>query len=190
MPQPVSPVVWSSLPLHADSLVAVLREAGERAGVVAAPADAEEVLVATVDAPGLGTVLRRRSQVGRPTIVWGGTVSAARAAALRDAGANAYVSALALPRDLVDVVRRVRQGEDVPWPESRPVVALTRREHETALAYLVTEADRTRAEVARGLGISERTLKVHIARVRQKVGHVGTSTREGLRHELSTHGWV
>ncbi|NYF97637.1 LuxR C-terminal-related transcriptional regulator [Janibacter cremeus] len=189
MPQPFPLAVWSSSPLHADSLVTVLQQAGERVGVIVEPNGAEGVLVATVETPGLGGVLRRRSRAGRQTIVWGGTLPVGRVAALRDAGASAYVSVLALPRELMDVVHRVRQGEDVPWPESGSE-ALTAREREAARAYLVTQAGCSRAEVAHGLGISERTLKVHIGRVRDKTGHVGTSTREGLRHELDMRGWL
>lgn len=68
--------------------------------------------------------------------------------------------------------------------------SLTPREREAAEAYLVAGAERTRAEVAREMGISERTLKVHIANIRDKTGHEGTATREGLRQALAFRGWL
>lgn len=182
--------VWSSWPLHADVLVAALEDVGGRPVVVADPDDAEGILVAAIDAPDVVGAVRARARVGRETVVWGGTLPPHRVDALRRAGASAYVSALALPRELAEVVGRVQDGAAVEWPSvEAAVVRLTAREREVALAYLVTEADRTRSEVARGLGISERTLKVHIARVRDKAGHEGTATREGLHHELVTRGW-
>lgn len=155
------------------------------------PLAAAGVLVADVETPDLETVLRSRRDIGARTVVWGGTLSGARARRLRDAGASAYVSALAAPRDLALTVRRVRDGDPVAWePSAGPPAGLTPREREVAMAYLVTEAERTRAEVAHGLGISERTLKVHVARIRHAVGHVNAATREGLRYEITRRGWL
>lgn len=183
--------VWARWQLHADALVASLRGVGEVADVVGDPVDALTILVATVDAPGLGAVVRSRAQQGRETLVWGGTLPAAHVAALREAGAAGYVSALAAPGELADAVRRLRDGQAPAWPpEPVQVVRLTPRERQAAGAYLVSQADRTRAEVALGLGMSERTLKVHISRIRDKTGHEGTATREGLLHELVRLGWL
>lgn len=183
--------MWSPWPLHADALVVALAEAGERAAVVDDPVGAARVLVADVAGRDLTAVLGRRRRGGRSTLVWGGTLDRARVAALSAAGASAYVSELARPGEVAAVVRAIRLGEDVAWPEGPPpMVALTPRERAAARAYLVTGAGRTRAEVAQDLGISERTLKAHIANVRDKVGHEGTATREGLRHELAARGWV
>ena len=168
-----------------------LVEAGESAAVTNSPFDEGGVLVADVVAPGLRSLLADRRGDGRPTIVWGGTLAVPRVLLLRDAGASAYVSELARPSELADVVRAVRDGEEVLWPHAPPAgVGLTPREREVAVAYLVTGAERSRADVAAELGMSERTLKVHVARIRDKTGHAGTATREGLRHELTHRGWL
>lgn len=181
--------VWSPWALHADALVAVLLGADEGAVAVGDPEVVTGVLVVGAEAPGVLTLVRRRARLGRETIVWGGTLAQSRTEALRKAGASAYVSALALPGELVEAVRLVRSGGEVEWPVAESsVVPLTARELEVARAYLVTGAERTRAEVAAGLGLSERTVKAHVARIRDKVGHEGTSTREGLRHEMVRWG--
>lgn len=186
---PPSLTVWTRWALHADALVVALTQTGVPARVVPGPDAASGVLLASVDAPELGEVLRRRARAGDETMVWGGTLPATKILALREAGASAYISALALPREIAEVLRQVHEGEDVGWPHGDGAsVVLTDREQEVAVAYLVTHADRTRAEVARSLGISDRTLKVHIARIRDKAGHEGTATRDGLRHRLAGRG--
>lgn len=183
--------VWSPWALHADALVAVLLGADEGAVAVGDPEVVTGVLVVGAEAPGVLTLVRRRARLGRETIVWGGTLAQSRTEALRKAGASAYVSALALPGELVEAVRQVRDGGRVAWPApSVSAAALTPREREVALAYVVTGAGRSRAQVAAQLGISERTVKVHVARIRDKAGHEGTATREGLRHELTIRGWI
>lgn len=187
-----SPVaVWSPWPFHAEALVVALGESGERAVLTDSPRDASGLLVADVIDPDVRSLLEERGRDGRGTVVWGGTLTAPRVLALRDAGASAYVSELAWPGDLAAVVRAVLLGESVSWPKApSPTAELTPRERDVAVAYLVDGAEDTRAEVARRLGISERTLKVHIARIRDKTGHGGTATREGLRHRLAAAGWV
>lgn len=186
-----SVAVWSPWALHADALAVGLVEAGGQAVVVDDPGAAPGVLVATVVAPDLVDVLAHRHRAGRATVVWGGTLGASRVTDLLEDGAAAYVSELARPGELADVVLRVQGGEDMGRPQrTGPSVALTRREREMAEAYLVTGAHRTRAQVAQDLGISERTLKVHVANIRGKTGHEGTATREGLRHELVARGWL
>lgn len=67
-------------------------------------------------------------------------------------------------------------------------VALTRAELRAMTAYLVTQATCSRAEVAANLGISERTLKAHVANVRAKVDSAQAGTRLGLRRELQGRG--
>lgn len=184
-------MVWTRWPLHADALVVSLAQAGVPATAVRTPDETKGVLLASVDAPDLTQVLGCRAGAGEATVVWGGSLPAAKVLALREAGASAWVSALALPRELAAVIERVREGQDVEWPpQDAASVSLTSREHEVAVAYLVTQADRARAEVAQSLGISDRTLKAHIARIRDKVGHEGTATREGLRYRLAGQGWL
>ena len=183
--------VWSPWRLHADSVVVVLDEHGIRAQVVDDPVAAAGLLVASAMAADQGQLLRERASAGRSTILWGGTLPPPRIAELRDAGALAYVSMLHAPSELVAVVSDVLSGEDVPWTDAvGPLPTLTEREQGVARAYLVDHADRTRAEVAQILGISDRTLKVHVANVRAKAGHRGTHTREGLRRALTVRGWL
>ena len=159
--------------------------------ITASPRSEAGLLVADVETSRLTSLLEERRGSGSETIVWGGTLAAPRAILLREAGAQAYVSGLALPGEVAEVVRAVRDGQGVAWPEVPSVGGgLTPREREAAVAYLVTGAERSRAEVAAALGMSERTLKVHVARIRDKTGHAGTATREGLRHELTHRGWL
>lgn len=177
--------------LHADAVVAVLEDHGVRAHVVDTPVDAPGLLLMSAMLPEHEEVLEARRAVGRETIVWGGTLPVPRIASLRASGAAAYVTMLQAPRELADVVQRVLAGEPVAWVETPDIEGvLTSRERAVAEAYLVTGADHTRAEVAADLGISERTLKVHVANIRAKIGHRGTETREGLRRSLTVRGWL
>ncbi len=190
MESPPRLAVWSRWRLHADVLVDALARGGEPARVVSDPLP-PDLLLAGAAAPDLVRVLQRRRAAGRETVVWGGVLPAPRVAALRSAGASAYVSARCRPGELVGVVRRVRSGGTLPElpREAGPAVPrLTTREVEVARAYLVTGADRTRRQVASDLGISERTLKAHIANVRERVATSDAGTREGLRHTLRAHG--
>lgn len=183
--------VWSPWRLYADSVVVVLDEHGIRAQVVDDPVAAAGLLVASAVSADHGLLVSERARAGRATIVWGGTLPPPRIAALRDAGALAYVSMLHAPSELVAVVSEVLSGEDVPWTDAAgPLPTLTEREQGVARAYLVDHADRTRAQVAQILGISDRTLKVHIANIRTKAGHRGTHTREGLRRALTVRAWM
>ncbi|KRE35847.1 hypothetical protein ASG73_14250 [Janibacter sp. Soil728] len=191
MPSSPAVAVWSPWCLHADAVAGVLAEYGISAEVVDDPAAAQGLLVAELVGADDLHVLEARRRGELPTIVWGGTLPVPRVAALRDAGASAYVTLLHAPRELVAVVRQVQDGQRVAWPGCEaPVGALTGREREVAQAYLVQWADGTRAEVATRLGMSERTLKVHIANIRAKAGHRGTGTRDGLLRTLTVRGWV
>lgn len=183
--------MWSYWALHTDALVEVLTDEGLTAVAVPDPVPhpgllvAEAVLVEDLD------MVQQRALAGCQTIVWGGTLPVPRIAALRGAGAAAYVPMLATQRELADVVARVVAGEDIDWVQwSPPAQVLTPREHAAASAYLVDRAEQTRAEVAAALGISDRTLKVHIANIRAKAGHRDTHTREGLRRSLTVRGWL
>lgn len=183
--------VWSSWRLHADAVVSALAGEKVHAATVEDPDDVSGLLVASAVVPDAVDLVARRQHEGRLTIVWGGTLPPPRVAALRAAGAAAYVSLLAGPFELAGTVRRVAAGGSAEWPHPpAPMSSLTPRERQVAEAYLVAEANHTAAEVARGLGISERTLKVHVANIRGKTGHRGTSTRDGLRQELTFRGWL
>ncbi|WP_435202628.1 LuxR C-terminal-related transcriptional regulator [Janibacter sp. GS2] len=182
-------VVWSAWSLHADAVVAALRRGGLEAQGVRDPRAAEALLVVGLPVADMGRLLRSRRSEERATIVWGGTLPLPRIAALREAGCAGYVSMLQSPGELARVVRQVIVGADAVWPDPLPHgPPLTSRELEVAQAYLVRWADRPRAEVAARLGVSDRTLKVHIANIRAKSGHEGTATREGLRRALVLQG--
>ena len=187
MPAAPPLAVWSRWRLHADALVSALVARSEPADVVADPLP-PDLLVAGAAAPDLIRVLQQRRTAGRETVVWGGTLSGPRVAVLRSAGASAYLSALCRPGELVAVVRRVRGGGSPVEAPREPGPRLTDREREVARAYLITGAGRTRRQVAADLGISERTLKAHIANVRARVATADVGTREGLRHALRAHG--
>ena len=181
--------MWARWRLHADALVSAFVAQGEPADVVADPLP-PDLLVAGAAAPDLTRVLQRRRAAGRETVVWGGTLSGPRVDALRSAGTSAYLSALCRPEELVAEVRRVRGGDSPPAAPREAGPRLTARELEVARAYLVTGADRTRRQVAADLGISERTLKAHLANIRARVATVDAGTREGLRHALRSHGLI
>lgn len=183
--------VWSTWRLHADAVVDALVHEGLDALRVEDPAGVAGLLVAGAVDPGGTGLLEERRRAGRVTIVWGGTLPPPRIATLRASGAAAYLSALASPPEVAETVRLVLAGEAPPWPDSpRPMSSLTPREREVSEAYLVSGAEHTRAQVAEHMGISERTLKVHIANIRLKTGHEGTATREGLRQALTSRGWL
>lgn len=191
MSEDLSVAVWSTWRLHADAVVDALVHEGVHAARVEDPVAVTGLLVAGAVDPNGTELLERRRRAGRVTIVWGGTLPPPRIATLRASGAAAYLSALDSPTEVAAVVRLVLAGGAPSWPDSpSPMSSLTPREREVAEAYLVTAADRTRAQVSESVGISERTLKVHIANIRDKTGHEGTATREGLRQALTFRGWL
>ena len=59
-----------------------------------------------------------------------------------------------------------------------------------AMRAAVEACDGNVAKAARRLGISERTLKAHVANIRAKAGHRGTETREGLHRALVVSEWL
>lgn len=191
MSPPSEVSVWSPWRLHADAMVLVLTEHDIPAELVDEPLAAPGLLVAELVGRDDLHLLEARRRGDLPTVVWGGTLPVPRVAALRDAGASAYVTLLHSPLELVAVVQRVLEGGRAAWTgDVAPVATLTGRERQVAQAYLVRWADRTRAEVATRLGMSERTLKVHVANIRTKAGHQGTATRDGLLRTLTVRGWI
>lgn len=186
-----SVAVWAAWRLHADALVSIMEAEGLPVRLADDPVAARGLLVAGAALHDHTTLLEHRRRGGRSTIIWGGTLPVPRVDALREAGAAAYVTMLQPAGEVVDVVQRVLAGQEVPWPQGPgPLSSLTPREHEVAVAYLERWADHPRSEVASLLGISERTLKVHIANIRAKAGHRGTATREGLHRTLIVREWL
>lgn len=176
--------VISPLALHRDALAATLRDSGAF-GVVEAHATASVVgayHVTVIDLPALDDATVREIVRSRPTVAWGGYLHTGTVAGLVDAGMRGYVSVIGARRDLVSAVIRVASGE-LSLPQIDPtVVRLTPAERRVCQAYLVDLADSSRASVAAELGISERTLKVHLANVRAKINSSAANRVELARH--------
>ncbi|WP_446664187.1 LuxR C-terminal-related transcriptional regulator [Flexivirga sp. B27] len=177
-------VVLSPSALHREALVATLTASGvfgaveERSDGVA-PATYD---VAVVDLPALGLTAVREIVRVVPTLAWGGYLHGGAVAELVDAGLRGYVSVIGSQRDLVVAAARVAAGELwLPELESK-TIRLTPAEQRVCRAYLVELADVPRSLVAAELGISERTLKVHLANVRAKVNSTAANRVELARH--------
>lgn len=179
----------ADLPLHRDALADRLRPllpwAEVRTGAAPGPAD-----VLVVDVEVLDEILPRVA--GHvPVVAWGGYLHARVVAALRSTGVGFYVSTLARPEQVADAVRRAVDGSPTGAPpEGSGVPRLTPRQAEVLRAYVDVHRDRPRSEVAARLGISERTLKVHLAAVRVELGGADVSTRAGLRRAAVSLGLI
>lgn len=192
--QSVPVAVVSPVRLHRESLQEVCRD-WPRAGAVSTYERCDEdrpgprLLLVDLACPDLLAWLPTRaesSRTGRPVIVWGGYPRVERVVELRTHGARAYVSVLTHVGQLHAVLDAVLAGHEVFPDLQRRVdaVPLGARELQVAWCYAVEMADRPRADVARVLGISENTLKVHLGRVRSKLAGEPASTRTQLRRTL------
>ena len=181
--------VISAFALHRDALVATLVDSGAFT-VVEEHADASggrDYGVTVIDLPSLATATVREIVQSRPTVAWGGYLHTGAVAQLVDIGLRGYISVIGSQRDLVIAAVRVASGE-VSLPElDSSVVRLTPAEQRVCRAYLVDRADIPRAQVAAELGISERTLKVHLANVRAKVNSTAANRVE-LARQLRARG--
>ena len=83
--------------------------------------------------------------------------------ALRDIVAGKTVVA----PDLAPVLARVVQGENIPAQETSPFSELTPRESE--ILSLLAEGQSNKA-IARNLGISDGTVKLHVKAILRKLG--------------------
>lgn len=177
-------MVISPQALHRDALVATLRASGAFS-VVEGHSDGTATAaydVTVVDLPGLGMAEVREIVQQRPTVAWGGYLHTGTVSELVDAGLRGYVSVIGSQRDLVVAAIRVASGE-VSLPElNASVIRLTPAEQRVCQAYLFDLADVPRALVATELGISERTLKVHLSNVRAKVNSTAANRVELARH--------
>lgn len=175
--------------LHRDALAMALRKSGVFSLVEdhAAVSTIGEYDVTVVDLPALGAPLVREVVQHRPTVAWGGYLHSGTVSELVDAGLRGYVSVIGAQQDLVAAAIRVASGE-FSLPElNAAVIRLTPAEHRVCQAYLVQLADAPRALVAAELGISERTLKVHLANVRAKVNS-SAANRVELARQLRARG--
>ncbi|RNI24211.1 LuxR C-terminal-related transcriptional regulator [Flexivirga caeni] len=143
--------------------------------------------VTVVDLPALGVAAVQQICAGRATLAWGGYLHSGAVAALVETGLRGYVSVIALERELALAAMRVAAGVAALPSLDTTSVRLTPAELRACQAYLVDGADAPRALVAAELGISERTLKVHLANVRAKVGSTAANRVE-LARELRARG--
>lgn len=183
--------VISPFALHREALADTLRKSGAFAlvGEHAAAESGRDHDVTVVDLPALGMAAVRTIVRERPTVAWGGYLHTGTVAELVQAGLRGYVSVIGAQRDLVVAAVRVASG-DLSLPElAASPVRLTPAEQRVCRAYLVEHADAPRAQVAAQLGISERTLKVHLANVRAKVDSTAANRVE-LARQLHARGML
>jgi DNA-binding NarL/FixJ family response regulator len=140
------------------------------------------VVVMDLQMPGVDGVAATRSilaeELGAEVVVLTSFSDNARIVAALDAGAVGYLLKDADPEDLIEGIRAVSRGESPLHPKvarqllttrhSAPAsVDLTPRERE--VLGLVREGLANK-QVARRLGISERTVKAHLTSVFQRIG--------------------
>jgi len=124
-----------------------------------------------------------------PIIVWGGYLHRTQARLLAEQGASGYLSVISLPAQLHAAIEMVAGGGRY-FPDLGEVdeVRLTPAEDRVMRAYLIDLAAHRRADVAAALGLSDRTVKAHIANVRARLP-VRAASRATLLRVLRAHGW-
>ncbi|WP_291524654.1 hypothetical protein [Branchiibius sp. NY16-3462-2] len=125
-----------------------------------------------------------------PVVVWGGYLHPTGVQELVRRGAGAYVSVIGSRDQLVDAVSAVRTG--MSWLPALPhetSEGLTAGEARALRAYLVDYPAQSRQEVAQRLGISESTLKAHLANVRGRLDE-SCGSRLSLRRAMVARGWL
>jgi DNA-binding NarL/FixJ family response regulator len=140
------------------------------------------VVVMDLQMPGIDGVAATRSilaeDLGADVVVLTSFSDNARIVAALDAGAVGYLLKDADPEDLIEGIRAVSRGESPLHPKvarqlltarqaAPATVDLTPRERE--VLGLVREGLANK-QVARRLGISERTVKAHLTSVFQRIG--------------------
>lgn len=140
---------------------------------------------------GLPELVENVAEVCRaaPAIVWGGYLHGRQVRTLAERGASGYLSVISLPAQLHAAIQTVAAG-GCYFPELGPVeqIRLTPAEDRVLRAYLIDLPGHRRADVAAALGLSDRTVKVHIANVRSRLPGPATS-RATLLRVLRAHGW-
>lgn len=183
--------IASQISLHSDVLSVALRPFPTR---VVRPSDMEDAAghVVVIDrlTGGFEDYLTAALAGRLPVVVWGGYLHPTSVQDLVRRGADAYVSVIGSQDQLIDAVRTVRFG--MSWLPALPPEApegLTTAEARALRAYLVDYPAESRRQVALRLGISESTLKAHLANVRSRLDEACAS-RRSLRRTLIARGWL
>lgn len=175
--------------LHVESLCTVIDEIPYfEPSEIAPPWPEVDVAVVEVKLPRLAERIAQLSRVA-PTIVWGGYLHRTQARALAEQGASGYLSVISLPAQLHAAIEMVAGGgRYFPDLGTADEIRLTPAEDRVMRAYLIDLAAMRRADVAAALGLSDRTVKAHIANVRSRLP-VRASSRATLLRVLRAHGW-
>jgi DNA-binding NarL/FixJ family response regulator len=210
MTEPISVLVVDDHPVVRQGLRALLEvqdgievtgEAGDGAAALAlAAALAPDVILLALKLPGPDGLavladLRARGNRARVLVLTSVTDHAAAAAAMRNGAAGVLYKDVD-PDALIRAIRAVHDGHLLLAPEAAGALlrsdrpdhradALTTREREV-LAELAQ--GRSNREIARALGVSEKTVKAHVSSVLAKLG-VQDRTQAALfavRHEHRT----
>jgi len=142
-----------------------------------------DVVVMDLQMPGMDGVDATRAIVaeglGSEVVVLTSYSDSSRIVAALDAGAVGYLLKDADPEDVLDGVRAVSRGESPIHPRvarqlltartEAPVTAATLTSREAEVLELV-RTGLANKQIARRLGISERTVKAHLTSVFQRIG--------------------
>lgn len=120
---------------------------------------------------------------GKAVLVYGGVLHSSRVLHLLGLGVRGYVPETATLKVLLGAMKSISEnGTHLPFdPASgREPVALTAAEKIAADAYLLTDQELSRLDVAKKLGIADATLRNHLASVRRKLGVGPRTSRAAL----------
>ena len=191
-PEVSGPVaIASQIPLHCDVLRVALRAFPARVVHPSETADAaDHVIVIDRLTDDFEAYLAGARAGQLPVVVWGGYLHPTGVQELVRRGVAGYVSGIGSRDQLVDAVRTVRLG--MSWLPALPAETssgLTRGEARALRAYLIDYPRESRRQVAARLGISESTLKAHLANVRGRLDD-SSASRPSLRRALLARGWL